>query len=239
MSHYDLYSAWFRVADWCAYDLAKDGYEGVVLQPLGQFTTAATTLARAAAQSANYMHRKIAASLAGWICEPDTSLLDELFCTEVARDTNLKTEDVRRLDTQSVVEDIVFAATRWARQQSLQHSAFELLTTIVERTIEGEYWNTSSYAMTTLVHHSAKGSADLLARFQSFANGTPPQHPCSPSLTQERTFAENLLAGNPRTLAAIERVLDDKDLLLKADLDENSRSTISNLCDIARQFEEL
>ena len=188
MSKYDLDSAWFRVADWCAYDLTKDGYEGVVLQPLGQFPAAATTVVRAAAQSDNYMHRKTAASLAGWICKPETSLLDDLFCAEVTRDTNPKTDDLRRLDTQSVVEDIIFAATRWAREQSLQQSAFALLTSIVQRTIDGEYWNTSSYAMTTLVRHSADGAADLLARFQSFANGTPPQHPSRPSLTQERNF---------------------------------------------------
>lgn len=238
MSQYDLFSAWFRVADWCAYDLAKDGYEGVVLQPLGGFPKAATAIARAAAQSDNYMHRKIAASLAGWIREPEISLLDDLFCWEVARDANLKSDDTRRLDTQSVVEDIVFAATRWARQESLQDAAFALLTQIVQSTIDGEYWNTSSYAMTTLVRHSADGAADLLARFQSFANGPPPEHPSRPSLTQEREFADNLVAGNSQTFAAIEAVLDGKDQALETDLDENSRAAINDLCDVARQFEE-
>ena len=238
MSQYDLFSAWFRVADWCAYNLAKDGHECLVLAPLGKFPKAAASIVRASATSANYRHRKIGAMLAGWTRDAEPSLLDELFRGEADRDAGLSPTDPRRLESQSVVEDIVFAATRWARDPKLSGVALALLARIVERTIGGEYWNTSSYAMTTLMRHSASGADELLARFQSFALGAAPSHAGRPSLVQERTFAQQLVAGNPKTLALFENMLDDQERTLETKLDENSQSAINDLCDAARRFEE-
>lgn len=237
MSNYDLFGAWFRVADWCAYDLAKDGYEGLVLQPLGQFPNAAATIVRSAAQSEEYIHRKIGASLAGWIDAPDSKLLQEIWQLEVVRDDSLPPEDEKRLDCQSVMEDIGFSASRWARKSELHTPAFQLLNDIVEQTINGRYWNTASYAMTTLTRYSAPGAKDLLTRFGSFANGPPPIHPCNPNLTQEKAFAANLLAGNDKTLNVIEGLLTQKDDACNTPLDEASQSTIDSLFETARSFE--
>lgn len=238
MSPYDLLAAWFRVADWCAYNLAKDGYQAIVLKPLGERSRASTLISQHAAQSDDYMHRKTAASLASWICEPHPTLLAELFQLEEQRDASLAPDDTRRLDTQSVVEDIVFAATRWARNETLRMPACQLLDAIVRKTINGQYWNTSSYAMVTLLRYSADGATELLAEFAAFAAGPPPVHPSRPSLTQEQSFAENLVNGNPKTLAAIEGVLDEQDQTVNTELDSDSQAVVNDLLAVATAFEQ-
>jgi hypothetical protein len=143
-----------------------------------------------------------------------------------------------RFETQSVVEDIVFAATRWARDPGLRPAGLALLRSIVQRTIAGEYWNTASYALTTLCRHADPEAPELLRRFRAFAGGPAPSHPSKPSLTQERSFADNLLAGNPGTLLAIEGVLDGKDEAASAKLDDEARAARDALCETARQFEQ-
>lgn len=139
MKEYDLLAVWFRVADWAAYDLSKNGDEGIVLKPLGIHANAATFIARSAFTSSVYMHRKIGANLLGWIQQPPLSLLGELFQQEVERDSQLEQDDLKRLDSQSVVEDLVFSAAFWMRNIHSRTAAIEFLQTLVERTIAGEY----------------------------------------------------------------------------------------------------
>jgi len=237
MNEYDLFAVWFRVADWAAYDLSKDGDEGIVLKPLGQYAKAATFIVRAASKSSVYRHRKIAASLAGWIKQPPLNLLRDLFQQEAERDRLLPKKDFGRLETQSVVENIVFSAAFWARSASTREAGLDLLRTVVEKTIGGEYWNTSSYAITTLLRHQAPGSKELLKRFHDFATGAKVDHPSNPSLTQETEFAENLVAKNPITIGLIESLLDEKEKAAGKSLDENSRAAIDELVQAAGRFE--
>jgi hypothetical protein len=182
MSEYDLLAAWFRVADWAAYDLAKEGAEGIVLKPLGRHSKAATFLARSAFSSSNYQHRKLAARLAGWVQQPPLDLLAHLFQHETERDRRMPKDDFGRLETQSVVEDIVFSAAFWARREHSRPAAVQLLRDVVERTLAGEYWNSASYAMTTLFRHQVPGYSELLTRFLEFASSAKVNHPSCHSL---------------------------------------------------------
>lgn len=235
ISDYDLFAAWFDVANWCAYDLARGGHEGLVLRPLGKHPNAASLVARGAFSSQSYMHRKIGASLIGWTPEANPQILTQFFHAEADRDSALNSKSIERLDTQSVVESIVFAAARHARDEALRTSALELLIEVVRRTIEGQYWNTASYAITTLVRYSAPDSEQLLQEFEKFAIGSQPDHPSRPSLSQERGFAEGLMARNPTTMGVIERILDQQDQV--PELDPQSQSSIDQLCEVAKQFE--
>ena len=238
VQQYDLFAVWFRVADWGAYDLMKDGCESILLKPLGECSSAATLIARSGSQSVNYRHRKLVSSLAGWIQEPPLDLLNELFQHEVERNRQLSVQDSRRLDQQSVVEDIVFSASRWARNPMTRDAAIEVLRVVVEQTIAGEYWNTSGYAITTLSRYEAEGHTELLKQFVAFANGEPIDHVSRPSYAQERLFAANLLVRNPDTLNAIEHHLDAQDEVAKSfTLDEKSRSAINELVDFARRVD--
>jgi hypothetical protein len=237
MSEYDLLAAWFRIADWAAYDLTKQGAEGIVLKPLGRNSKAATLIARSGFTSTNYHYRKLAASLVGWVQLPPLDLLTQLFQQETERDRHMPKDDLGRLDTQSVVEDIVFSAAFWARREQSRPAAVQLLREVVERTLAGEYWNTASYAMTTLCRHQAPGCGELLKRFQEFASTAKVNHPSRPSLTQEKEFAQNLAAENPKTLQAIESLLDQREEAASANLDENSRAALDELLQAAEKFD--
>ena len=113
-------------------------------------------------------------------------------------------------------------------------SAF--LAEVVERTIGGEYWNSSSYAMTTLIRHDAAKYDDLLKKFSRYAEGPAPDHPSRPTLEQERQFSENLIQRNPNTLRAIENLLNAQDEALSAELDAESMQSISELLAAAAEF---
>ena len=180
------------------------GYAAVdTLAPVAEHGAAAAWLARRESQSDACLRRKIAAMLAGHIRVGDPDLLADLLEAERARDAALPADSGERLDTQSVVEDIVFAAIRWCDTDQLRPAGASLLRKVVELTLGGEYWNTSSYAMTGLVNANDDQAEALLARFLEFAAGEPPQHPCRPSLTQERTYAEGLSNREPRTLNSV------------------------------------
>jgi hypothetical protein len=238
MGEYDLFAAWFRVAAWAAYDLSKEGSEGIVLKPLAQYSKASTLIVRSCSTSENHRHRKLAASLAGWIQQPPLDLLALLFQQEVEQDRQMAKGAFGRLETQSVVEDIVFSAAFWVRSERTRPAAFELLRSLVERTIAGGYWNTAGYAITTLCQHQALGCGDLLNRFQQFATTAKVDHPSNPSLTQEQAISSNLVAQDRRTLDAIEAVLNQREeAATSAELDQNSRNAIEDLVKFAEGFE--
>jgi hypothetical protein len=108
---------WFRVADWTVYDLAKAGAEGAVLIPLGQHSKAATFISRAASTSSSYLHRKIAADLAGWIQQPPLDLLSLLFEQERNRNRELPAKEAAKgaLDEngRTAIGELVKTAARY------------------------------------------------------------------------------------------------------------------------------
>jgi len=205
---------------------------------------AAQRIVRAGSSSDSYRHRKLAATLAGFLTmptsgrEPILSLLADIFELERQRDARLPKDDLGRLDMQSVVEEIVFSATRWARQTRAQAAAFALLRKVVELTVQGEYWNTASYALTTLCRYEPKQAEDLLRRFSQFATSSNVMHPGNPSLSQEREFTTALTSKNPKTLQAIESVLAERDAAVAATkLDQNSQAAINDLVQVASRYE--
>lgn len=239
-----MLAMWDRNIDWVGDRLMKDGVEGCVLQPVGQLPAAATDLVRHSFASERYIRRKVGAALAGYMTDADHRLLQELLEAERARDAGLPRDSMARLACQSVVEDIVFAAARWCRTNDLRPAALGLLSDVVRITIDGEYWNTASYAMTTLCHYREPGAFELLKRFHAFCtpSGLPfrrsprlPEHPSRPTLEQERQFAKALAAENPATLRAIERVLDQKDEAARqVALADDAKQWLSELLDLAR-----
>src|SRR5262245_36175106 len=238
MRAYDLLDNWFRLADWAAGDLMKDRYEGLVLKPVAKFPKACAFIIWLGAQSQNYKHRKLVAALTGCTPQAGAGILRYVLETEIRRDASLPKDDLARLFTQSVMEDVVFAASRWMRDEGGRSAAVEALRTVVERTIAGEYWNSAAYALTTLCRYEVGGHDELLERFQQFARGAHIEHPSRPSLSQEKDFAHHLAARNPATLDAIEGILNEVDAAARTTtLDANSRSAIEALATVARDFD--
>jgi hypothetical protein len=238
MQEGDLTSAWDEVLEWLAFGLMKEGYEGIICHPLGKFPKSSTFLSRATFSNDDFHYRKVAASLAGWINEPELNMLTDFFSSESRRDSSLPENDLGRLECQSVVEDIVFSAARWARMKKTQTAALDLLKTIVQRTIDGEYWNTSSYAMATICRYVPPYANDLLQAFHEFAHHGKAEHPSNPSLTQERTYSEGLINGNKEVLDSIENVLIAKDKAARAKVGNEDQPLIDNLLRVAKLFEK-
>jgi len=206
----EFLARWDTVVSPIAERQLKDGAELALLLPVAQHSLAATRLVRHIAGSDNYRQRKIAACLAGVIGPAaPASMLAELFEAEIVRDVAARPtptkwwirsrttgDSFERLLCQSVVEDIVFAATRWAGLPQVHDAGVSVLRSVVTRTINGEYWNTAGCALVSLVHHGAPDADVLVERFTDFADGPVPDHPSLPSFAEERQHIERIRSGN-------------------------------------------
>ena len=183
-----LVSAWEeRFGAW-AEDLLRDGLETALLAPLATQPAGALCIARHVAHWDNHLQRKLAATIVGLVgtAAPE-DMLDALLDAEVAR-RGRSSELFQQLTNHSVVEDIVFAATRWCRAAPRRDAGLGVLRRVVERTLDGEYWNTASYAVMGLLHHDAPDARALFERFAAFARGG--------ERAPERVFVEHLAQGN-------------------------------------------
>lgn len=183
-----LVSAWEeRFGAW-AEDLLRDGLETALLVPLAEHPAGALCVARHVAHWDNHLQRKLAATIVGLVgVAAPADMLDALLDAEVAR-RGQTGELFEQLTSHSVVEDIVFAATRWCRAAERREAGLAVLRRVVERTLDGEYWNTASYAVMGLVHHDAPDAGALFERFAVFARGG--------ERAPERAFVEHLAQGN-------------------------------------------
>jgi hypothetical protein len=242
MTKHDLLAEWVAVADCLTWRLMKNGQESAVLVRLGGNSKASNVIVRetfgSTLYSDDFRYRKLAAALSGYTKEPDEDLLAFLFDQEHGRDISLRDDSIKRLECQSVVEDIVFAACRWARNERLRPRAMDFLERIVRLTVAGDYWNTASYAMTTLCRHNYDKSFPLLQMSAAFARTAEIRHPCRPDMRQERDFSSNLQARNPETLEAIERLLISQEDNASISLSSGDLSASDRLIRTAARFEE-
>ncbi len=205
-----LLERWDALSNWLWDALGREGLEGAVFQLLGKETAGAECLIRHAAGFPEHQQRKLAASLAGFLVQPTTNILGELLERETARD-QAATRFADRLYSQSVVENIVFSASRWCRRAALRPAGLAVLRRVVEQTLAGQYWNTSAYAITTLCRYDLDGSAALLRAFHAYAHTATLEHPATTTLEQEQATTTALLAGDPQALTTIDDAITHLD----------------------------
>src|SRR5690349_1409226 len=124
---------WDRLIGPWVSELQHDGIEAALLKPLAQHPGAALRVIGRLRLSDDFDQRKSAATLAGFLgAAAPPSLLDELFEAERARDSHARSDD-ERFETQSVVEDVVFAAARWCRHAGRRPQGLAVLRKVVER----------------------------------------------------------------------------------------------------------
>src|ERR1700722_5887796 len=144
-------------------DFAQEGRESAVLAPFARYPKAGAWLARSMGMSSDYKTRKLAAMLGGWIQDPKyISILSEML--------NREREVFRgdSLSANSVVEDIMFAATRWTESNDAQvrEGGIEVLATMVRDALEGTAWNTVNWAVANL-YHATQGMHEVFQRLLS------------------------------------------------------------------------
>jgi hypothetical protein len=188
-----------RIGGWTE-DLMSTGLEEATLRPLCASPAAALAIVEHVREWNAHMQRKIAATIVGILGdEAPAEMLETMLAAERSRRRSAKSF-YEQLLSHSVVEDIVFAATRWCRCPGRRGQGIAVLESVVDETLAGDAWNTSSYAMTGLVRHDAAAQQKRLARFDAYAQTTKPG-------SQERSFADALRQGNAE---AIERLLETK-----------------------------
>jgi hypothetical protein len=185
----------------------KEGIEAPIFNKIGVHSEFAESFSRYSSHSQNYLDRKLAASLAGYISNPNQNLLSDILKLETDRDKSLPANDFERLDCQSVVEDIVFSAARWCKYNRNKQQALDVLRKVIQDSIDGQYWNTSSYAMVYLCMYAPMESKVLLTNFDKYSKGEIPKHPSNPSLVQERNHAQRLLNNDRNLFESYDRFL--------------------------------
>jgi hypothetical protein len=232
-----LLEAWEQPYGAWAEDLMDEGREAVLLKPLADHPDAALAVIEHIRERDSHKQRKLAASLAGHLgARAPADLLSALFRAERARDEG-SDDALERLTIQSVVEDLVFAATRWCASDATRAHGIALLTTIVDDTVGKRYWNTASYAMATLLRHDAAWARPLLVSFAELAAGSPPDHPSRPSLTQEREFAARLAQGDPGCLRSVESHLEKCDAAAeRAGADPETKQLVARFLEVAAGY---
>lgn len=226
----NLIALWSSYASFAFEVYMKDGIEAQIFSQIGMHSKVAESFCRFSAQSPKYLERKVAASLAGYISYPDADLLSDMLKLETGRDRSLHKDDLKRLDCQSVVEDIVFSAARWHKYNRNKDQALDVLRTVVQDSMDGQYWNTSSYAMAYLCLFIPKESKGLLKRFDRYSNGTPPKHPSKPNFTQERNYSQKLLNGDKNTLDSFSKfILNPKNVNEHPELSLEQKQIVNQL----------
>ena len=153
-----LYSSATDALNWLWGDLAKEGKETAVLAPLAQYPNSAAWLAGSMAMSTDYITRKLAAMLAGWIDDPkQTHLLLDMLENE--RTVFIKDPTIAN----SVGEDIMFAATRWSQRTlgDVRESGICVLAGMIADALQGTPWNTAHWATANL-HAATSGQHEIL-----------------------------------------------------------------------------
>lgn len=236
-----LMSSWFDVSGWLAHDLLKRGEATPILSRLAELPDPAGLLSTTLMDVDDFWERKLGATLLGLVrtTEPEYhEALADLFERERARDREVAPDDLVRLELQSVVEDVVFAAIRWSEAPAQREAGQALLRNVVEATISGEYWNSAMYALAALIDLQVPDRHELLARFAARVTGAPPAHPCRPSFEPERAFARAVKAGDSKHIASIRQSLS-RGLAATPELDVARAEQLDRLLDDARTLDRL
>ena len=140
-------------------EFAKEGTESAIFAPLAPYPNSAAWLAESMGKSPDYTIRKLAARLAEWVCHArHLSLLSSMLDHERA----LFHADPESAN--SVGEDIMFAATRWAQSADAQvrSAGINVLLTVINDALHGTPWNTVKWAVANL-HYLTDGKHEIFA----------------------------------------------------------------------------
>lgn len=199
----DMLQRWDDLSEWIFDALASEGLEGALFIELAQTPAAALCIVHHAAANDDHVARKLAAQLAGYVAFAEHGLLGRLYAAECLRDAEAAAFAVERIYTQSVVEDLVWAAAQQAFEHYEVAQNFALLARIVGDAMAGRYWSGAALAVTALVGLDAPEAPIILERFAKWAQGAAPDHPLQPSLQMEREIAALLQKRDPEQVGLV------------------------------------
>jgi hypothetical protein len=138
--------------------------------------------------------RKLAGYSLGYLDDVGPEEFEGMLNLEVSRaKLNGFSEE---LNAQSTVEDLVFSAVRLIKDGRRPEVGLGFLERIVTDLVEERrYWNTSNYAMASLMNADPERYGDLFQKWSRRIDGPPPEHDSKPSFEPEREWRDFIKEG--------------------------------------------
>jgi hypothetical protein len=145
-------------------NFAKLGRESEVFSPMGSAPGASAWLAESLSLSTNYTTRKLGAMLAGWIID---ARYVKLLAAMLDRERKIFLKD--EVNANSVGEDIMFSATRWAwcDHAEARAAGIDVLARMVWDALDSTPWNTANWATANLYRATGGKHQMFSARVQA------------------------------------------------------------------------
>ncbi len=234
----DMLQRWDDLSEWIFDALASEGLEGALFIRLAQKPAAALCIVHHAAANDDHVARKLAAQLAGYVAFAEHGLLSRLYAAECLRDAEAAGFAVERIYTQTVVEDLVWAAAQQAFEHYEVAQNFVLLARIVGDAVAGRYWSGAALAVTALVGLEAPEAPVILERFAKWAHGAAPDHPLQPTLHMEREVAALLQKRDAEQVALVkQRQMEHAAIAQDVEFDAEDAIEVDALLAAAHKFE--
>ncbi len=174
--------------------LHKNGVAHGAFAELARHPTALRRFGEALITSEDEYARKLAGYSLGYLEGVGLEEFDGMMKLEIARaKLGGATEE---LNAQSTVEDLVLSAVRLVKDGRGPEVGLGFLERIVTDLIEERrYWNTTSYAMASLINADAERYGDLLQKWSRRIDAPPPDHESKPNFETEREWRDFIKQG--------------------------------------------
>lgn len=174
--------------------LHKNGVAHGAFIELAQHPTALRRFSEALITSENEYARKLAGYSLGYLDGVGLEEFDGMLKLEISR-AKLN-GPVEELNAQSTVEDLVFSAVRLVKDGRNPEVGLAFLERIVTDVVEERrYWNSSSYAMASLMNADDERYRPLFKKWSRQIDGPPPEHVSRPDFETEREWRDFIKEG--------------------------------------------
>jgi len=174
--------------------LHKNGVAHAAFSELAQHPIALRRFSEALITSENEIARKLAGYSLGYLDGVGPEEFDGMLKLEISRaKLGGPTEEQ---NAQSTVEDLVFSAVRLIKDGRGPEAGLAFLERIVTDVVEERrYWNSSSYAMASLMNADNERYQDLFQKWSRRIEGPPPEHESNPNFETEREWRDFIKDG--------------------------------------------
>lgn len=174
--------------------LHKAGHSHYIFMRMADHQAALRQFSMALIQDDEPYARKLAAYGLGYLEDAAAVDFDRVYDAEIKRERT--GDSMQVFNAQSTVEDLVFSAVRLVKDNRNPETGVIFLQRIVVEAITGvHYWNSSQYAMASLMNTDAGRFESLFRGWSAWVDGTPPGHASNPDFSTERGWRDAIRGG--------------------------------------------
>lgn len=179
--------------------------------------------------------RKLAAYSLGYRTDAELGDFLAIYDRELERE---RTGDfMQEFHAQSTIEDLVFAAVRLIRDGRQPDTGHAFLTRIVTDMVsDAHYWNSSQYAVASLLHADTGRYGPLFENWSNHIDGQQGDAPLEHSFPIERGWRDAIREGNT---GQIYEMFDREETMAEApDLEPSGEQAIENLLNALKDTDQ-